>query len=187
MRKAGCRLVFVGVESGNQAILDQIQKRTSINQVERYFDNAKKAHMDTLASISFGFPGETKQTIINTVNWVINRLDPELALFTLATPYPGTEFYKKMGFEKVVTRPGFFPYTEPSMEIAVYYDKLGEWLEMGGSGIFRPEVTRPFGIDVPVIAWGLGIERLFMVKYGIKDIRELFSHKLEWLRSSRIT
>ncbi len=96
MRKAGCRLVFVGVESGNQAILDQIQKRTSINQVERYFDNAKKAHMDTLASVSFGFPGETKQTIINTVNWVINRLDPELALFTLATPYPGTEFYQKM-------------------------------------------------------------------------------------------
>ncbi|MFX0208993.1 MAG: B12-binding domain-containing radical SAM protein [Candidatus Hodarchaeota archaeon] len=96
MRRAGCRLVFVGVESGNQAILDNIQKRTSINQVERYFDNAKKAHMDTLASISFGFPGETKKTIINTINWVVNRLDPELALFTLATPYPGTEFYQEM-------------------------------------------------------------------------------------------
>ncbi|MFX1284399.1 MAG: B12-binding domain-containing radical SAM protein [Promethearchaeota archaeon] len=96
MRKAGCRLVFVGVESGSQTILDQIRKRTTINQVERYFDNAKKAHMDTLASLSFGFPGETKQTIINTVTWVINRLDPELALFTLATPYPGTEFYQKM-------------------------------------------------------------------------------------------
>jgi len=96
MRKAGCRLVFVGVESGNQDILNQIRKRTSIKQVEQYFDNAKKAHMDSLASISFGFPGETKQTIINTVNWVIHRLDPELALFTLATPYPGTEFYQKM-------------------------------------------------------------------------------------------
>lgn len=96
MRKAGCRLVFVGVESGNQAILDQIRKRTSIDQVERYFDNTKKAHMDTLASLSFGFPGETKQTIINTVNWVVNRLDPELALFTLATPYPGTDFYQNM-------------------------------------------------------------------------------------------
>ncbi|GAH00773.1 unnamed protein product, partial [marine sediment metagenome] len=51
-----------------------------------------------------------------------------------------SEFYKKMGFEKIITRPGFFPYTEPSMEVSVYYDKLGEWLEMGGSGIFRPEV-----------------------------------------------
>ncbi|MFX0015169.1 MAG: B12-binding domain-containing radical SAM protein [Promethearchaeota archaeon] len=96
MRKAGCRLVFVGVESGNQSILNQIHKRTSVNQVERYFDNTKKAHMDTLASISFGFPGETKQTIINTVNWVIKRLNPELALFTLATPYPGTNFYQSM-------------------------------------------------------------------------------------------
>ncbi|UCE14382.1 MAG: radical SAM protein [Candidatus Heimdallarchaeota archaeon] len=96
MRKAGCRLVFVGVESGSQAILDQIHKRTSIAQVERYFDNTKKAHMDSLASLSFGFPGETKQTIINTVKWVINRLDPSLALFTLATPYPGTNFYQEM-------------------------------------------------------------------------------------------
>jgi len=96
MRKAGCRLVFVGVESGNQAILNQIRKRTLVSQIEQYFDNTKKAHMDTLASLSFGFPGETRQTIKATVNWVINRLDPELALFTLATPYPGTEFYRNM-------------------------------------------------------------------------------------------
>ncbi len=96
MRRAGCRLVFVGVESGCQVILDQIRKRTLVSQIERYFDNTKKAHMDTLASLSFGFPGETKQTIRTTVNWVINRLDPELALFTLATPYPGTEFYQNM-------------------------------------------------------------------------------------------
>ncbi len=96
MRRAGCRLVFVGVESGSQVILNQIHKRTLISQVERYFDNTKKARMDTLASLSFGFPGETRQTIKATVKWVINRLDPELALFTLATPYPGTEFYRNM-------------------------------------------------------------------------------------------
>ena len=96
MRKAGCRLVFVGVESGNQTILDNIHKKTSTSQIERYFDNTKKAHMDSLASVSFGFPGETKQTIVDTVNWIVDRLDPSLALFTLATPYPGTDFYQKM-------------------------------------------------------------------------------------------
>jgi radical SAM superfamily enzyme YgiQ (UPF0313 family) len=52
--------------------------------------------MDSLASVSFGFPGETRQTIVETVDWIINRLNPSLALFTLATPYPGTEFYKEM-------------------------------------------------------------------------------------------
>ncbi len=94
------------------------------------------------------------------------------------------EFYRKMGFEKIVTRPGFFPYTEPSMEIAVYYDKLGEWVEMGGSGIFRPEVTYPWGIKNPtrVLAWGMGLERLAMLKFGRKDIRDLYINPIKWLR-----
>ncbi|MFX1274370.1 MAG: phenylalanine--tRNA ligase subunit alpha [Promethearchaeota archaeon] len=95
-----------------------------------------------------------------------------------------SEFYKKMGFQKVITRPGFFPYTEPSMEIAVYYDKIGEWLEMGGSGIFRPEVTYPWGIKNPtrVLAWGLGLERLAMLKFGRSDIRDLYINPIKWLR-----
>ncbi len=95
-----------------------------------------------------------------------------------------SEFYKKIGFEKIITRPGFFPYTEPSMEIAVYYDKLEKWLEMGGSGIFRPEVTYPWGIKNPtrVLAWGLGLERLAMLKFGRSDIRDLYINPIKWLR-----
>jgi len=95
-----------------------------------------------------------------------------------------SEFYKKIGFEKIITRPGFFPYTEPSMEIAVYYDKLDKWLEMGGSGIFRPEVTYPWGIRNPVrvLAWGLGLERLAMLKFGREDIRDLYINPIKWLR-----
>ncbi|MHA2170294.1 MAG: B12-binding domain-containing radical SAM protein [Candidatus Hodarchaeales archaeon] len=120
MRKAGCRLVFVGVESGSQLILDQIHKQTSLKQIETYFDNVKKARMDSLASVSFGFPGETKRTITETVNWIVNRLDPSLALFTLATPYPGTEFYKQMLKEGKIKEHDyskynlFFPITELS-------------------------------------------------------------------------
>ncbi|MBY9006742.1 MAG: phenylalanine--tRNA ligase subunit alpha [Candidatus Lokiarchaeota archaeon] len=95
-----------------------------------------------------------------------------------------TEFYRKMGFEKIITRPGFFPYTEPSMEISVYYDKLGKWLEMGGSGLFRPEVTYPWGIKNPtrVLAWGLGLERLAMLKFQRSDIRDLYINPIKWLR-----
>ena len=95
-----------------------------------------------------------------------------------------TEFYRKMGFSKIITRPSFFPYTEPSLEIAVYSEKLGEWLELGGSGIFRPEVTYPWGIKDPtrVLAWGLGLERLAMLKYGREDIRDLYRNPLKWLR-----
>jgi phenylalanyl-tRNA synthetase alpha chain len=95
-----------------------------------------------------------------------------------------SEFYRKIGFKKIVTRPGFFPYTEPSMEVSVYYDKLGEWLEMGGSGIFRPEVTFPWGIKEPtrILAWGQGLERIAMPYYGRKDIRDFYINPIRWLR-----
>ena len=95
-----------------------------------------------------------------------------------------SEFYRKMGFKKIITRPGFFPYTEPSMEVSVYYDKFGEWLEMGGSGIFRPEVTYPWGLKEPtrVLAWGQGLERIAIPYYGRKDIRDFYVNPLNWLR-----
>jgi len=85
------------------------------------------------------------------------------------------------GAEKVRFRPDYFPFTEPSVETAAYKKGVG-WLEFGGAGIFRPEVTLPWGIDVPVIAWGLGVDRLFMMKTGIDDIRDLFTQDLIWLR-----
>ncbi|MFX1306440.1 MAG: phenylalanine--tRNA ligase subunit alpha [Promethearchaeota archaeon] len=95
-----------------------------------------------------------------------------------------SEFYRKLGFKKIITRPGFFPYTEPSMEVSVYYEKLGEWLEMGGSGIFRPEVTYPWGIKDPtrVLAWGQGLERIAMLYFGRDDIRDLYINPIKWLR-----
>jgi phenylalanyl-tRNA synthetase alpha chain len=81
--------------------------------------------------------------------------------------------------------PSFFPYTEPSMQVMVYHKKLGKWLEMGGSGLFRPEVTVPLGVRKPVIAWGCGLERLLMLRLGVEDIRELYGNDLDWLRRRR--
>ena len=92
------------------------------------------------------------------------------------------EFYKRMGFEKVRCRPGYFPYTEPSMEIDVFWND--RWMELGGSGIFRPEVTEPIGIKEPVLAWGLGLERLAMIKFGLKDMRDLYISDLDWIRKT---
>jgi len=85
------------------------------------------------------------------------------------------------GCKKFKYAPGYFPFTEPSVELHAYIEGKG-WIEMGGAGMFRPEVLEPLGIDVPVIAWGLGIDRLFMTKYNIMDIRQLFSNDLKWLR-----
>lgn len=89
------------------------------------------------------------------------------------------EFYKRMGFEKIRFRPGYFPYTEPSMEVEVFWN--GEWMELGGSGIFRPEVTEPVGVKNPVLAWGLGLERLAMLKFNLTDMRSLYISDLDWI------
>jgi len=90
------------------------------------------------------------------------------------------EFYRRIGFEKIRFRPGYFPYTEPSMEVEVFWNN--EWMELGGSGIFRPEVTEPVGVKNPVLAWGLGLERLAMLKFCLTDIRSLYISDLDWLR-----
>jgi phenylalanyl-tRNA synthetase alpha chain len=95
-----------------------------------------------------------------------------------------TEFYKKMGLYKIKFWPTFFPYTEPSLQTMVYNERLGKWVELFGMGIFRPEVTRPFGITRPVLAWGGGIERIAMLKYGLDDVREFYNNNLGWLRTA---
>jgi phenylalanyl-tRNA synthetase alpha chain len=89
------------------------------------------------------------------------------------------------GAQKVRFRPDYFPFTEPSVELAAYRENIG-WIEFGGAGIFRPEMTLPLGIKVPVIAWGLGVNRIFMMKSGITDIRDLFTQNLEWLRTQKV-
>ena len=95
------------------------------------------------------------------------------------------EFYHRMGFKDVRFRPGYFPYTEPSVEPEVYVDSLG-WVELGGAGVFRKEVTEPLGIKQPVLAWGLGVSRLAMLKLGLRDLRELYHSDIDWLRKSEV-
>ena len=89
------------------------------------------------------------------------------------------------GAKKVKFLPDYYPFTEPSVQMSAYHPELG-WVEFGGAGIFREEMTKALGIDVPVIAWGIGIDRLAMFKLGIDDIRYLFSYDLRWLREARL-
>lgn len=72
------------------------------------------------------------------------------------------EFFKKLGITQLKFKPAYNPYTEPSMEIFCYHEGLKKWIEIGNSGMFRPEMLLPMGLpeDVNVIAWGLSLERL---------------------------
>jgi phenylalanyl-tRNA synthetase alpha chain len=89
-------------------------------------------------------------------------------------------FFSKMGMTKLRFKPAYNPYTEPSMEVFSYHEGLKKWVEVGNSGVFRPEMLLPMGLpeDVRVVAWGLSLERPTMIKYHISNIRELFGHKV---------
>ncbi|KAK4258648.1 hypothetical protein QN277_005075 [Acacia crassicarpa] len=91
------------------------------------------------------------------------------------------DFFSRMGMTKLKFKPAYNPYTEPSMEIFSYHEGLEKWVEVGNSGMFRPEMLRPMGLpeDVQVIAWGLSLERPTMILYGIDNIRDLFGHKVD--------
>eukprot|EP01137_Pigoraptor_chileana_P025789 Opistho-2@95805 len=91
------------------------------------------------------------------------------------------QFFKKLGIEKLRFKPAYNPYTEPSMEVFSYHEGLKKWVEVGNSGVFRPEMLLPMGLpeDVVVIAWGLSLERPTMIKYGINNIRDLVGHKVK--------
>jgi phenylalanyl-tRNA synthetase alpha chain len=97
------------------------------------------------------------------------------------------EFFAKMGFPDVRIRPGHFPYTSPSAEIDGWHPKKNRWIELGGSGIFRPEVVKPLlGFDCPVLAWGLGLERTIMEYYNITDLRDIYKNDVKKLREMKI-
>jgi len=89
------------------------------------------------------------------------------------------EFFLRLGITGLKFKPAYNPYTEPSMEIFGYHPLLKKTVELGNSGVFRPEMLLPMGLpeDVTIIAWGVGLERTAARMYGIKGIRELFSHE----------
>jgi len=109
------------------------------------------------------------------------------------------EFFARIGISNLKFKPAYNPYTEPSMEIFGYHPGLKKWIEIGNSGVFRPEMLLPMGLpeDVRVIAWGLSVERPTMLLYGISNIRELFGAKMDvqnhkvnpvaWYRDARRT
>ncbi|MBU1136482.1 MAG: phenylalanine--tRNA ligase subunit alpha [Nanoarchaeota archaeon] len=96
------------------------------------------------------------------------------------------EFFNKMGFENIKFTPAYFPYTEPSVEIQWFHPERKVWLELGGAGIFRPELTIPLlGEHIPILAWGPGFDRTIMDYYNIKDLRELYENNIIKLRKKK--
>ena len=92
MREAGCQEIFFGVESGSQQILDAMDKKTSIEQNEKAIKWAKEAGIFVAISVVIGYPGETRYTIKQTLDF-IRKVKPDDAFLCVATPSPGSELH----------------------------------------------------------------------------------------------
>ena len=94
------------------------------------------------------------------------------------------EFYHRIGVDDIWFKPSYFPYTEPSLEVH------GKWMdkdmELGGAGMYRPEVLKPWGIKYNVAAWGLGLERLLMMVLNFDDIRDIYKNDLSFLKERKL-
>jgi len=90
------------------------------------------------------------------------------------------QFFSKLGMSELRFKPAYNPYTEPSLEIFAFHKGLNKWVEVGNSGVFRPEMLLPMNLpkNVTVFGWGLSLERPTMIKYGINNIRDLVGHKV---------
>lgn len=96
------------------------------------------------------------------------------------------EYYHKLGYDKIRFRPSYYPYTELSVDTSYYHPEKKQWIEFGGAGMFRPEVVKPLlGFDVPVLAWGQGMDRSILSHYGLTDLRDLCKNDLKQLREMK--
>ena len=189
LHRAGLHQICQGAESGSKKVWKAMNK--DFQDFPTIYESAARclaAGIRPSFNIIFAFPGEGQKERNETISFkhlpVFHQvdgiiIDEEANLASLM----GTlqEFYSKMGFGRVKFKPAFYPYTEPSVDVVVYMESRGKWIEMGGAGIFRPEVTLPLGCKFPVLAWGLGIERLAMIRCGVSDIRELYGTSLNEL------
>ncbi len=110
MKDAGCITMFLGVESADQQVLNDVNKNTNIPGIKKTFELTKKYGMRTIASVVLGMPGDTKKSIRRTINFV-KVLEPSYAVFSLATPYPGTDFYLKAASENLIKINDWSKYT----------------------------------------------------------------------------
>ena len=123
MKKAGCTEISIGAETASQRLLDVMNKRCKIEDIEKAFQIAKHVDVWTVGYFIFGIPGETPQDSYQTVEFA-KRLDPDWALFSVATPLPGTKFYKMVKDSIITTDWSRFKMNANSPVVS--YDKMKE-------------------------------------------------------------
>jgi hopanoid biosynthesis associated radical SAM protein HpnJ len=145
MKDAGCRLLIVGYESGDQQILKNIKKGATIDMARRFTANCKKLGLTVHGDFIVGLPGETRDTIRTSINFA-KELDVDTIQVSIAHPYPGTEFYdhvKKNGLITIDSMTDEAGHQLPNYNYpGLNKGELVEWVErFYGEYYFRPKVA----------------------------------------------
>src|SRR5881227_1804195 len=145
MKDAGCRLLIVGYESGDQQILKNIKKGATVDMAERFTANCKKLGLIIHGDFIVGLPGETRETIRKTIDFA-KRMDTETIQVSIAHPYPGTEFYDYVKKNDLITIDSMTDETGHQLPNIIYpgldQGELVEWVErFYGEYFFRPRVV----------------------------------------------
>jgi hopanoid biosynthesis associated radical SAM protein HpnJ len=146
MKDAGCRLLIVGYESGDQQILKNIKKGATIDMARRFTANCKKLGLIVHGDFIVGLPGETNETIRKSIDFA-KELDVETIQVSIGHPFPGTEFYdhvKKNGLitiDEIMTDEGGHQLPNYQYE-GLDRGELVDWVErFYGEFYFRPKVV----------------------------------------------
>src|ERR1700693_1061333 len=145
MKEAGCRLLIVGYESGDQQILKNIKKGATIDMAERFTANCKKLGLLIHGDFIIGLPGETRQSIQKTIDFA-KRLDTETIQVSIAHPYPGTEFFDYVKKNNLISIDSMTDEVGHQLPTVIYpgldQGELVEWVErFYGEYFFRPRVV----------------------------------------------
>lgn len=145
MKEAGCRLLIVGYESGDQQILKNIKKGATIEMAERFTDNCRKLGLLIHGDYIIGLPGESRETIRRTIDFA-KRMDTETIQVSIAHPYPGTEFYDYVKRNNLITRDSMTDESGHQLPNIIYPGldraELVDWVEkFYGEYYFRPRVV----------------------------------------------
>lgn len=170
MREAGCRLLIVGYESGDAQVLKNIKKGATVEMALRFTENAKKLGLAIHGDFIVGLPGETRESLRNTVDFA-KRLDVETVQVSIAHPYPGTEFYDYAKQNNLLTTDAMVDETGHQLPNVIYpgldRGELVDWVErFYGEYYFRPRV-----------AWRLVRNAMF----DSSDRRRLYKEAREYL------
>lgn len=145
MKEAGCRLLIVGYESGDQQILKNIKKGATIDMAKRFTENAHKLGLTIHGDFIVGLPGESRSTLRNTIDFA-KRLDVETIQVSIAHPYPGTEFYDYVKKNDLITIDSMTDESGHQLPNIIYpglnRGELVEWVErFYGEYYFRPKAA----------------------------------------------